>query len=438
MKINFVSFCAQRGIWLRPKRLIFRSLIALILIHLLGQATFLCPQFAWAAQPNESAVRYEDVLAQAMINSSIVREIDSGFASNLGDAVGIELLPNPELEADIGIPFSYSEGNRGVEPVSLSIAQPVRLSYFGLRKTVGDLIRNNAEQEKQAGLIEFNQSIRLNYVKVWTLQLRESALINAQKRVSRIAAELKRTVTAGGMALGEATVFSAEMYKLEAELAGVKAELSKARAELVRISGVSLEERKLAEPPLFTPRAGNELLDAAKQQGLPLQKRALLKEQLAREYAELAEKDAYPSFAPRLFYQRSEEDTNYIGVGFSVELPLFDRNQPEKLRREADLAAASAKAGYLGSASFQMQLKLLLDSYQATRAQINIYQDKVVPALEQALGSFENQFRAGQGMVLQIWQTETELIDAQARITELLIQNHEQLAEISALLGEAI
>ncbi len=430
--------CTKQLSWLPRKTLTNRVLVVPLMFSLYGATIFYCSQFAVAEPTNSAPVRYEDVLAQAMINSTIVRDIDSGFSSNLAEAIGVELLPNPELEADIGIPLAYTNGNRGVNPVSVEIAQPLRLSYFGLRETLGNLIRNNAEQEKQTALVEFNQSVRLNYVKAWTLQLREASLTNARKRVSGIAAELKRAVSAGGMAVGEATIFAAEASKLEAELAGVKAELAETRAKLVQISGVALGERRLAEPPQFAPLGGEELLEAAKQQGLPLQKRTVLKEQLARKYAELAEKDAYPRFSPRLFYQRSEEDTNYVSLGFSVDLPFSDRNQSEKLRRNAELAAASAKAGYFRSASFQTQLKLLVDSYQGTRAQLRIYQDKVVPALEQALRSFEGQFHAGQGMVLQIWQTQGELLDAQSRITDLLIKNHEQLAEISALLGEAI
>ena len=404
---------------------------------LLCAVVLFCAKPGAAVEPDASTLRYEEILAHAMTRSTAVRQIDAAFAASLADALEVELLPNPELEGEVGVPFSYPR-ERGVNPVTVGISQPLRLSYFGLREAVGTLLQSSAEEEKQAALIEFNQDVRLNYVRAWTLQQRQAIFAAAKKRALSLASELNRAVSAGAMTQGEAKLFAAEVHRLEAELAGLEAERARVRADLLRLSGIDLSARKLEEPPHFERHRVEDLLEAAEGSGLPVQKRALLKQRLARSYFELAERDAFPRFSPRLFYERSEDDVNYVGLGFSMELPFIDRNQPETQRRQGELSAASAEAEYLNSAAFRAQLKLFCDSYQATISQARIYREQVIPALEKARVSFERQFKAGQDMVLQIWQTEKEIVEAQLRLTELSVRSHEQLAELSVVLGEVI
>jgi outer membrane protein TolC len=227
-------------------------------------------------------------------------------------------------------------------------------------------------------------------------------------------------------------LFRAEAKKTQLELNAVTSDLKRAKAELNRIAGFVVAGA-LVKPPLSDPPSLPALLGSADL--LPAQARAKLAVALAREQHRQSELDAYPKFSPRLVFERTNDSASYFGVGISMELPFFDRNQGERLAKNAESHAAQRFAAYLSGDSYRDEVSSLLESLQASTAFLNGYELEILPTLSQALDTEEKLFTAGKGAPVRLWQILRELSAAQREVLERLMGLYSDRIELVAITG---
>jgi cobalt-zinc-cadmium efflux system outer membrane protein len=408
------------------------KLTTLFIVYVLSLSSWtICSEAkAMPAESKESVrnVSYDSVLTQAFEHSPALKQIQSQLSSQKAEGLKLKTLENPEISVEVR-PFSaHSSGAEQEHEVAIS--QPLKLSNFGSRQRVAELITESSDIESKILVIEFEQQILAAYSKVWALQTRKAYLSSLLDKTETILHKIKKASDAGLVPSSTSKLILAEQKRLKIEHAGIKSEELKALASLNRICGINIPnqnfiEVKLSELPAEI-RASNEI---------PLVQKIRLMSRLSSEQSRLAELDSYPEFSPRIAFDHTADGDDRVILGISFPLPIFDRNQSEQLKAEAEKTSILAKQQYLENGSLQTELDLLLESSKSSLLQAQQLKSEVLPTMEEAYTAAEREVSSGQGTYLQLWQVLSEMRDTQQKYLELWVQSLSQRSELSILTG---
>ena len=129
---------------------------------------------------------------------------------------------------------------------------------------------------------------------------------------------------------------------------------------------------------------------------------------------------------------------SFIAVGVQLDLPFFNRNEPEILRRQGEANAARAQSSYARSDAFREEIALFLQSLEALQKQAETFENDVVPTLLRALRSYDEQFTAGTGTILSVWQAQRELSNAKLEALQLWTRFFSSRSDLSILTGQQL
>ncbi len=372
----------------------------------------------------------DSVLDQALNESPMVKEIEVQIATQRSVGIATTTMKNAELDAEIRFPTSSGE-NRGSDEIAVSLSQPLRPSDFGARARVNRLIAATAKIDRQIELLGFSQRIALAYAKAWAMKRREGELKGYLKLTSAMEQTVKSASEGGFLSPGEGLLFGAEAKKVRYQLTAISTDANRAQADLSKLVGFSVEDR-LVRPEISKIPTLESLFENAT---LPTQERAKLALTLAKEQQKLSELDAYPSFAPKLVYERTNDSQDYVGLGISIDLPFSDRNQADRLVRSAEASAAQSQNRYFAGDGFKNEVRALSESLSASAALLNGYEEEIIPMLQEALRAEEKMLNSGQGSVFRVWQTLRELSSAEEETIERLIKFYTDKTELVVLTG---
>ena len=397
-------------------------------------ATVVCllivPAYGAAAQE----LTEDDVLTSALARSVTVKQIDAELAEKLGEAKALRTLSNPELEGRFSTAVR-DKGEDSDDEYEIGIAQPLRASQFGSRSVVSDLISRAAGEDQKLAVLELNENVRLTFAEVWVQHELMRRLDASIARGQRYTEQLERGQARGVFPPGETRLFQADAMQRKARLLAIEGSKSESLAKLTRLTSFDLSGRALKRPADFPLPSRESLLKALSQSSLPVQLREGLRRKLTAERLQLAERDTLPEFTPRLAFEHTDDGDDRLSVGLSVGLPFFDRNQAERIKSEAADGAQAARHEYFDGAEFRSEVELLLKRAELKRREAILYEQEVVPALRAALGDFEKQLHAGQGVLLQLWQTQKELSDAEEQALIVWLEARRIESELRVSIG---
>jgi cobalt-zinc-cadmium efflux system outer membrane protein len=119
--------------------------------------------------------------------------------------------------------------------------------------------------------------------------------------------------------------------------------------------------------------------------------------QAARDKAQadinLAKANAWWDVTPQIEYQRIGPD-NTIGFGFSLPIKIFDRNQGEIARTQAEAKRAEASRQALLDQALA-EVDTALAALTAERAKVTLLADTYLPKIKQARDTVEFAYRRG-------------------------------------------
>ena len=406
-----------------------KNVIAMSMFALLAM---LQPAITLAAPITE-----EDVVREALTSSPSIGTIDAEAAAKLGEAVSLSTLSNPEIEAEVA-KTTHEVGESGDNEYEISLSQPLRISQFGTRQLVSKLMKTAATEQQKFSLLELTESIRLSYAELWALEEASQRTKAATERGERYAKQIRNGKERGLFAEGEVKLFEAEALKRKAELLSIEASKGEALARLVRLSGLNLTGRTLIKPAATKLPSKDEILVFTQKGELPIQSRQRLQAELASRQFALARKDSMPAFAPRIAYQHTDEGEGRIIAGFGMELPFFDHNQGEIIQKQTDSQSESLKSGYFRSESFQAEVLAAAKKAELKGRESMLIENQLIPSLLAALSAFETQLKAGQGVLLQIWEAQRELADAERESLAVWFESRKADSELRVLLGGEI
>ncbi len=383
------------------------------------------------------ALTLEEFRAISLEKSPLVSEIDGDYARQVALAYDTEVFKNPEVQFEQVYTRARLGGDSDPQ-TNASIGIPLRLSNLGAKQRVANLLRSAGNLQRQARLLELTQRLLLQYSTIFALQRSEQLLVEAEKRAAKKIDLIHQGVKQGLLSAGDHQLFEAEKYRLQAQLAGIRASNAAAQAEIAIILGTPCRLQALT--PLHVPfvPSGDELVIRARSSSLSEASRVDLLTSLSQEQRRLADLDAIPEIAPRIVYQHTNDGGDFIGAGFAIPLPLFNRNRGAIDQASAELRALERRKERLTEGGFESQIRALTIAARSSAEQATIFQQRVVPSFEAALRSQEQLFSQGKGNVLQVWQTLRTYNDAQREALAVSLAAIGATIQLSILIGEEL
>src|SRR5882724_3335970 len=159
--------------------------------------------------------------------------------------------------------------------------------------------------------------------------------------------------------------------------------------------------------------------------------------QAAREKAradiDLARANAWGDITPQIEYQRIGPD-NTIGFGFSLPIKLFDRNQGEIARTQAEAKRAEATREAL-LAQALAEVDLALAAVTAERVKVVLLRDTYLPKIKQARDTVEFAYQRGGVTLLDFLDAQRTYREKSLDYFRSLGNYHTALYQLEAAVG---
>jgi cobalt-zinc-cadmium efflux system outer membrane protein len=390
-----------------------------------------------STSPCELNTSLEEFRAHALANSPLVADIDRDYAMQVAKAIDTKLWANPELSAEETWTRMYVGGANDPQS-SVTLSQPIKLSNFGKRDKVAELLRKAGDTQKNIKLLEFTQETTVNFVRLFSLQETVRILQLAENDAARKVAAVRKQVKEGLLSQGSESLFQGEKSRLEAQRLGAEASLSTLRSELAMSLGTTCAVTATHAPQLPKIPNAEVLLEKARSSRISEKARLEVLQELATEQLRLAELDVLPSVAPRVVYQHTNDGGDFVGAGITIPLPLFNRNQAEITRASAEREVAQRKSNLINAGGLELQVSSTYAAAVSSARQVEIYATQVETAFASALKAEERAYASGKGGVLDVWQTFRALNEAQLTGLSLRQQAAIARARLSILVGEEV
>ena len=375
-----------------------------------------------------------ELRARALAESPVVREIDARLAAELAEAIEARQRLNPELSGEFRAPVAWTE-ERGEVEFGAGLIQPLRLSDGALRREVAAALERAASSEQRLALLQLSVAISREYARLWAAT-EEEQILRGEAAVAERQIRVVREAAARGVGSRlELQLLEAEAALAEGQLLGARGIEAALRAQLMEQTGVRLDTQELVRPVLAPLPPLETLLAAARESSLGAPARLRLASEAAASRARLVERDRFGPVAPALLYERSDSDTHRVGLGVTLELPFFDRNEGARAREEAAAAAARAKLRYVHDGVLEQEISLRHKAATLADAQRKLFGERVIPALERALRLQTDQQAAGQASAVDSWRIRRDLNSARREALRRWVEAWEIRSELSLLVG---
>ena len=358
-----------------------------------------------------SALTLEQALAQALRDNPDYLAARQETAAAAGARQQAGLLPNPELA------FEVEDTRSASQTRSITLTQPFELG--------GKRAARVAVAEANAGVVDADLEARRYALRAdiiqgfYELLLAEEAVRLAKQSQALAQRSLDSSgaqIRAGKLSPVSGTRAEVEQVTQRLELRRALQQRDNARVSLARQLGVSVIE--LGEPVgdldrLPEPPGEARLLQAIRQTPAMLKAR----QQVAAGDADvdLQRSQRYPDVRVSLGSQYDELEGERVNlVGFSLPLPLFDRNQ-------GNLLAASSRADQARDLQRATELQIQAETLQALRdwrsasADVDDLRNRVLPAGQRTVDDLTRGFSLGRFAQLDVLEAQRALIAARGQ-----------------------
>lgn len=358
-----------------------------------------------------SSLTLEQALAQALRDNPDYLAARQETAAAAGARQQAGLLPNPELA------FEVEDTRSASQTRSLTLTQPFELggkraARVAVAEANAGVVNADLEARRYALRADVIQSFYELLLAAEGVRLAEQSQALAQRSLDSSGAQIR----AGKLSPVSGTRAEVEQVTQRLELRRALQQRDNARVSLARQLGVSVIE--LGEPVgdldrLPEPPGEARLLQAIRQTPAMLKAR----QQVAAGDADvdLQRSQRYPDVRVSLGSQYDELEGERVNlVGFSLPLPLFDRNQ-------GNLLAASSRADQARDLQRATELQIQAETLQALRdwrsasADVDDLRNRVLPAGQRTVDDLTRGFSLGRFAQLDVLEAQRALIAARGQ-----------------------
>lgn len=362
----------------------------------------------------------DQVIKESLQKNTSIYRVQREYEDKLAGAIEVKTLDNPELNADA----IRSKGTGGTG-ADVELTQPFKLSQLtGSRLRYADALGRVADTEQKYEILKVINETTALYTQVWLLserkKLYESYADDAEKMKSLVNSSAKQ----GQTSPAASHLFSADAAKLRADSNAVEAELRQVRTDLARLTGKNYQAVEL-QRPVFVPVPGDtdKLFTFAESRS---NLRNVLKTRLqaAERRLSIAQQDAtLPEIGPRLLYSRSPGgDEKSYGVGIALRIPLWNQNDAERKRANAELRQVKSETDLFFGLPQKEVIGELQQSASALQGRADAYFDDILPGYRKSYELTRSMFRQGQVNALDAWQVREKLLTSENEALDALAQ----------------
>ena len=338
--------------------------------------------------------------------------------------------PNPTLD--------YTRESAGETEQFLTLSQSFDFSGRRLLRRRAAELRVEATQQDVAGQqLDLARIVRSEFSRAASQQELVRALTEWSRKVGA-AAETAARLQAGGEVSGyDRRRLERERIGAEARLAAERGALVAAQRRLASFLGVeNLDGVTLQRPTPPEIPANAELTARIEQRPdvAAIAKRieaATLDQQAAQRWR-------VPLFDLTAGMKNttadSGADVNGVVVGAGVSLPLFNRNQDELLRANAELAILNAQRTLLVTRARGEAGGLAAEARELRNA-ARLFRDQALPTSERLTATAEAAYRAGEVGILELLDAYRTALDAEVETAQLEQRAREAEIELTRALG---
>ncbi len=130
-----------------------------------------------------------------------------------------------------------------------------------------------------------------------------------------------------------------------------------------------------------------------------------------------------------------KHETFIIRPGFSAEIPLFNQNDAKIAHAKAELEQA-AKRYEVVHQNIILEVKQAYTQYVSAYEQFDLWNNDIVPSLEQVLEQTTKSFEIGEVPYLTVLEANRKLIEAKVQLAQLTANVHSIAAELNYNIGK--
>jgi len=351
------------------------------------------------------------------------------------------LLPNPEINGEVENIGGSGEfdGTESAER-TLQLSQLIELGGKRAARTrVMAKERELAVWDYEQRRLEVLTQTAQAFIDVLTAQRQVELVRQTVKLSEDFLPESKKRVEAGKASPAETTRGEIAISSARIELEQAERELAASRELLVslwgertpRFSGVvgDLDHTEPAAPSEGILIRRLEANPAIARHGAEVQQR--------QAQIEAARAQAAPDLTFSAGYRRfSSTDDNAAVVGFSIPLPLFNRNQGNIREAQAHLDKTQQLQAWTAT-RLDADLSRAYQTLLAAQGEIATLQGTILPFAQEAYDTINQGYGAGRFTFLELLEARRTLTASRLQLLNAKRTYHRTVAEIEGLTGEA-
>ena len=363
------------------------------------------------------SITLDQVVNNAVQKSTGMFQLRKDYEEGLANSNEAKAFDNPEVQTDI----IRKQGSGGTG-LSVEIMQPLKPSQMtGTRFRYARLLAQSADAGQQYALLKVINETTALYTRLWLMQERKHLIQDSARDAGTMSKLVHSSAHAGQTSVAAAQLFSADAAKLESDAFAMDAELRQARIDLTKLTGMSFRGAELQKPSFSQVPEDIQILVSFSRTRVNLRNLLNARVKAAQERVSGADQDAaLPEFGPRLIYSRTPDGAEKdYGIGVQLRIPLWNQNNAERKRANAELNFERSQADLLAQVPPEQVIADLQQGAIAAQKRAGSYFNKILPGYRKSYELMHSMFRQGQADAFEVWQvreklyqTENEGLDA--------------------------
>jgi cobalt-zinc-cadmium efflux system outer membrane protein len=395
-------------------------------------------------------VSVDEVISRALVSNEELSAVRLEIERARARVRQAGLRPNPTLDFEQASGrFSGSPGER---ETSLSLSLPLELNgQRGKRIALAKAELEAAEAFAADAERRLVAEVRIAYADALA-GVRELEITDGLHGIDvQTARIIEVRVGEGESAPIELNLLQNEIDRLRSRRAVVEGRLQASLLRLKSLGGIPADEplrlkEDLTATTLQRPQISLEAAVDIALRSRPDLRLAKLNESAAQAGLALARAQAGPDVSAfaRVTANSSVFDNTPVGAlrdkdrliafGFSVTVPLFNRNQGAKADAETGIAQAIRRREFV-ERLVRAEVASAYARYSATQAAVDIFEQGVLVRSAQNIRSIRGAYELGAFRITELLSEQRRLLDSQREYTEALTERYKAMAEFLSAVG---
>jgi cobalt-zinc-cadmium efflux system outer membrane protein len=354
-----------------------------------------------------------------------------------GRAVQAGLYPNPTVDVRAD-ELGDRTGPGGILTAPAITQEIVTANKLGLNRAAANRVVDQATLTLVGERYARFTAVRQNYFDVLTLQRRTAILDELVKLAEQSVSMTQKLLDAKQVARLDLIQLEIELERFRAEREATKKELPAAFRRLAASVGVSglPEATVVGSLEMSVPNYDLESARLFLLENHPDVRSARVGVERAQLHLKRAQVEPIPNVTVGASYIRQYENRSHdLGIGVSVPVPLWNRNQGNIQAAQAEIGEAVQQVGRVEN-ELTERLATAFGTYASSRQRAERYRTAILPKARESYQLSLKAYQGGQFEYLRVLQAQRSVAEANLDYVRSLGELWRSASEIAGLLLE--